>query len=157
MFARQGVPLETISRAVARDIETIESLCREKGIKTTLSENAQVFDLQARLRAADRKIANLEATDHENPYRGVAELTEREAGIVYYLSRRGLVSKEKLYEATCGGKLVKPRPEILSVLMVRIRKKLAPYNIEINTLPTFGYEMTRADVAALDKLAGQKR
>lgn len=171
VFARQGVAIETMARALAQPVESIATICRRACAAETLlsmppqspsdargAMQVEIVHLRDELDQAKRLNRELQdATERERfGFHGVAELTEKEAEVVEVLARHGQASKARIYDAIYGLCLDQDRPEpkIVDVFVCKVRKKLAPHGIEIGTLWGRGYEMSPRNVARLRDLAG---
>lgn len=169
VFARQGVAIETMARALALPVEQIENVCRkarEKGDLVMLpplvakdargSLQAEIVHLRDALDREKALTAELRrASDAEHfGFYGVAGMTDKESIIVAALAKHGVASKARIYDALYGLCLEQDRPEpkIIDVFVCKVRHKLRPHGIEIKTVWGRGYEMTAENIAKLNRL-----
>jgi DNA-binding response OmpR family regulator len=79
-------------------------------------------------------------------------LTLSESRILHLLVRRAQVAKASMYEALYGERIAGPEPKILDVLVHRIRRKLEPHEVVVETVTGVGYRLApdmRAKIEAL--------
>lgn len=173
VFARCGIPLETLARATAIPVDQVQVICmraiedgdlqivpprkpeawRSSMMAELTNQRMMVTTLQEEVRA----LRGAGASDVER-YVGVAKLSESEAALVCAVAKHGRISKTRLYNALYaldpeGG----PEPKILDVLLCKARKKLKPYGVEIVTHWGVGVEMTRENVERFRALAPDYR
>lgn len=169
-FARCGVSIETISRALVTCETQVEAVCRralnsgelaamppqarsdQRGALASDNANlrARVSDLEEQLRALGNRGQNV-----ANRLRGWCGLTGKEARMLSLLLDRGIASKESLYVHLYESRLDSdsPEPKIIDVFVCKIRKKL-PEGVTIGTKWGFGYEISDESARRLRELAG---
>ncbi len=168
VFARQGIALTTIARAMALPVERVEGMCQrahQNGelqmippIAPTDTRGAllsEVSNLRVQLDDAQAFIREISNQDYIETFVGVARMTRSEAKIVATIAKHGRATKAALYHALYGGfdddQLRDPK--IVDVLVCKTRKKLKAHDIEIDTVWGIGYSMTSEAVARLNALA----
>jgi len=168
MFARQGVALDTIARALVTPVKQVGAACQraielgelermppqspESRRESAFVELASLRTDLDEARALIRELRKAEAA--EDSLVAVAKLTPSEARVVSTILKHGRTSKGRLYHALYG---INPdagaEPKIIDVLVCKARQKLAPHDIKINTIWGHGYEMAAEDAAKLRALA----
>ena len=162
-FARQGVAISTIARALVVGETQVRNACEralESGELLRLppesadDQRSATYTEITHLRGKVAKQAALLREIRLSPMT-IAEglgscfkLTRKEAAIVATLMQHGRVSKERLYFALYGQSDDPPDPKIIDVFVCKIRKKL-PEGVEIKTIWGAGYEMPHKCVEAL--------
>jgi hypothetical protein len=172
VFARQGIAISTIARAMAIPTERVTGMCErakaggELQMLPPAMPNdprhallAELTNLRAQLddaRAEIREFKN-QKNDVGEFFSGVAKMTPSEAKVVGAIARYGRASKSTLYHALYGGlgDDEQREPKIVDVMVCKLRKKLRQHNIEIETIWGVGYTMDPESVARLRELAGQ--
>jgi len=170
-FARYGIPVSTISKALVVPESAVHAIClrgiregdlimmpqehnelRGDYLREVTKLREQVEDLQERIRDLSQK----QGGDYKD-FQGIAGLTDHEARIVAALVVAGRMTKERLYYAAYGTKAEneQPEPKIIDVFVCKVRKKLARLNVEIKTLWGTGYEMSREHRNTMLQLAGR--
>lgn len=170
-FARQGVAIETISRAlVVGDVQVMSSCRRaiaegdllamppEKSSDTRGALQVEIAHLRDEL---EKKTELLRETRRAQEFdlmdfAGVAALTPRESRLLAALVRYGRVTKDRLFHAVYGNLLTQdqPCPKIIDVFVCKIRHKLRPHGIEIETVWGYGYSLNAENAAKIRALAG---
>ncbi len=170
-FARHGIAISTIARALAVYEAQVESVCRraiESGEMHIMPPHkpddirsahlAEVVHLREALSDAQSLIAEMRETNvtERLGFAGVAGLTKSESSLVAILVKRGRASKSQIYDAMFGDKHEdeQPEPKIIDVFVSKVRKKLEPHGIKIGTIWGAGYEMKPDDIARMNALAG---
>lgn len=153
-----GIPMTTISRALVVRGDQVESILRtahRHGVIDRLppqgSENprepllteitnlrAQVSDLKFQMREMSEK-----KIDASWSLKSAFGLTRQEATILAGLIEHGRMSKPGLYHLCYGSRADEdqPDPKIIDVFVCKLRAKLEPFGIEVDTVWGFGYEM----------------
>lgn len=166
-FARQGVPIGTIARALVVGESQVRSVCEramESGELLRLPPDSaddrrsptytELVHLREKVaeQAALLKEIQLPSTSLVENLKSRLELTGKEAMIVATLMRHGRASKDRLYFALYGQNDDPPDAKIIDVFVCKIRKKL-PKGVEIKTIWGAGYEMHLASIEALHDIA----
>jgi two-component system cell cycle response regulator CtrA len=169
-FARYGIAIQTIARALAKPENQIDAICRRAKAAgdlqmlpprepqdTRSASLTELVHLRSELSTALEMIREIQASAAEVRlgFTGVAKLTRSEAAMVGILAKRGRVSKMQIYDFAFGERLEQdqPEPKIIDVLICKIRAKLAPHGVEIKTIWGVGYEMTPDNSAKMRKLS----
>lgn len=157
-FARQDVPIDVISRALAVSREWAKDICKRAGIdppescKDKRPRSAEVVRLRRDLTKAETRIQRLTAgTRKDRPSLvGVFGLSEKEAAVADLLMQRDRISRESLYADLYGSRDAKdaPDPKLLDCFIHKIRRKL-PDGCEIQTIWGWGWSMTAATKDAI--------
>jgi len=173
VFARQGIAISTIARAMAIPADRVTGMCeraRENDelqmMPPALPDDprhamlAELTNLRAQLDEAQetiRQMIDVQKRD-VNSYIGVARLTRTEAKIVSTIVRFGRTTKAGIYHAMYGhlGDDEQREPKIVDVMISKIRKKLRPVGVEITTQWGVGWSMSQEDVARLKALAAEE-
>lgn len=171
-FARHGVALETIARALVTPVERVSSVCGraiERGelqympplspADARTSHLAEVLTLRAALDDARALNAELQRQwlDDAERFHHVAKLTKSEARLVAALVKSGRATKDRLYWSLYGEDIDGGRdPKIIDVLICKVRNKLTPLGITIETYWGAGYGMTAENIGKMRTLAGQQ-
>lgn len=170
-FARQGVAVDVISRATVVPELQVEDICSravETGELFTMpprkvahsrdSLHQEIARLRDKLEDSQDLVRELRAARQSDRFAlvGVAHMTPKEAILADALLQSGRVSKERLYHTVYGAHLTQdqPQPKIIDVFVCKIRPKLKPHGIEIQTIWGLGYEMLPDSKARLRALAG---
>jgi hypothetical protein len=181
LFARQGIPTETMSLALAVDIDSVERIClraKETGELSTLPPRhvprtrdefrlaltSELINTRAELAEAQRTIRDfrISADEPKVMFRSVAGLTSCESALLATLVRRKRASKAVLYNAVYGdvAEQDRPGPKIIDVFVCKIRRKLQEYAsktgtdpVTLGTLWGTGYTIDEANIARLHALA----
>jgi DNA-binding response OmpR family regulator len=99
------------------------------------------------------EIAQLRATQADLAWRAPIEfrLTPSEETLLGRLAKGGRVHKEQLYQALYSARIDTDPPEIkiVDVLICKLRGKLKPFDLEIETDRGFGYALRASDVSRL--------
>jgi two-component system cell cycle response regulator CtrA len=170
VFARQGIALSTIARAMALPVERVEGMCvrarendelqimppatpddpRHSLLSELTNLRAELDDAQATIR--DMRDANKEACE---TFLGVAGLTKQEAIVVATIVKYGRASKAAIYHALYGGMGEEETrdPKICDVFVCKIRKKFRREGIAIKTHWGFGWSMDVENATRLRALA----
>ena len=166
-FARQGVPIGTIARALVVGESQVRSVCEramESGELLRLPPDSaddqrsatytELVHLREKVaeQAALLKEIQLPPTSLADNLKSRLELTNKESMIVATLIRHGRASKDRLYFALYGQNDDPPDAKIIDVFVCKIRKKL-PEGVEIKTIWGAGYEMHLASIEALHDIA----
>jgi hypothetical protein len=171
-FARQGVAIDQIYRALMVPREQVTKWCRRAIERDEIqmmppesAEDKRTASL-VELVGLRRKVDDLQAliaeyvkkeTSWNLGFVGVCGLTKREACVVAVLAqRRGTVSKTSLHAALYGTFHDDETPDakIVDVFVCKIRKKLAPFGVDISTVWGAGYSMTPEHAETLCEMAG---
>lgn len=171
VFARQGIAISTIARAMAIPAERVKGMCERAHEADELQMMppatpddprhallVELTNLRAQLDNAQEEIRNMTCARAVGigQFIGVAKLTKSEAAVVAAIVKTGRVNKTGIYHALYGG-LDDPRePKIVDVLVCKARKKLKRHGIEIGTLWGTGYAMDAENVARLRELAAER-
>lgn len=170
-FARYGVALDTITRALVAPSKQIQDICRRAISRGDLqmmppeSPNdvrsaslTELVNLRAALDNAQATIRQLStsAREGDSEFMGVAKMTRNEVLLISALARRGKMTKSALYDALYSLRHAdeQPEPKIVDVFICKLRKKLGRHGISIRTVWGHGYELTADNVAKLRALAG---
>lgn len=168
-FARQGIAMETIARALAISADRVAIVCLSARChgelqmlpprspdETRCTFLAELVHLRSQLDDTRALLRGMQegAQAAFEPFVGVAGLTKREAKIVAVLAVKGSASKENIYDAVYGMHLggKPPEPKIIDVFICKIRAKLCLHGIRIGTVWGAGYSMTAEHVAKLRAL-----
>lgn len=171
VFARQGIALSTIARAMAIPVERVDGMCRRahendelqmippmKPDDTRHALLSEVTNLRAQLDDAQAQIRSMNERRETSSdvYTYVGGLTRKEAEIVAAIVRYGRATKASLYHSLYGGTDAEEQrePKIIDVYVCKIRKKLRPLGVAIGTQWGVGYTMEPDDIARLNELAG---
>lgn len=167
VFARQGIAMTTIARAMAISPSVVENVCRRANDHGELqmipamtpddtrhSLLSELTNLRAQLDDAQYTLREMhEAARFESDsFHGVAGLSKSEAKIVSAIVRHGTISKSGLYFALYGNADDAPEPKVIDVLMCKIRKKLGLHGISVVTHWGSGFGMSDVDIAAVREL-----
>ena len=157
-FAKQDVPIDVISRALAVSREWAKDICTRANVdppefrKDTRPRSAEVARLRRDLTKAETRINRLTAgTRKDRPSLvGVFGLSEKEAAVADLLLQRDRISRETLYASLYGSRDSKdaPDPKLLDCFIHKIRRKL-PDGCEIQTIWGWGWSMTNATKDAI--------
>lgn len=169
-FARFGVSIGTISRALTVPTDHVELICRravergdvhmmppaEPGSDASRAALAELAHLRNSVSDLQQQVRTLssETSDGWLSFWHVAGMTESEAKFINALAVHGRVSKARLYFAIYGDVLDAPEPKIIDVFKCKAQAKLRRRGIEIGTIWGHGYEMTPANRDRLRILAG---
>jgi hypothetical protein len=166
MFARQGVALATIARALAIPVDRVEGVCRrarERGdvvmIPPVHPNDAraallsELTNVRAQLDDAQATIRELSAEAQTDKYTGVCGMTRSEGAIAALLVKQGRASKPGIFAMLYGMSLEQPEPKIIDVFVCKMRRKLKPAGIAIGTLWSSGYEMSQEHRLKLREMA----
>lgn len=169
VFARCGVPLETMARALAITADQVQTICARAVANDDLQvipprkpENwrssmmAELVNLRGTVSALQEEVRALRGatSDDVAQFTGVAGLTDSEAALICAIAKFGKISKARAYNALYGLDLDGgPEPKIIDVLLCKARKKLTPHGVEIRTVWGVGLEMTRENVERFRALA----
>ncbi len=165
-FARQGVAISTIARALVVGETQVRNAC-ERALESgellrlppesaddqrsaTYTEITHLRGKVAEQAALLREIRLSPMTIAEG-LGSCFKLTRKEAAIVATLMQHGRVSKERLYFALYGQNDDPPDAKIIDVFVCKTRKKL-PEGVEIKTIWGVGYEMHLASIEVLRSL-----
>ena len=110
-------------------------------------ENRLLKDENERLRAEIDEFKRQLAHEYSAPREWM--LTALEERIVGLLVKSESCSKDMLFNGLYGDRLDQPDPKIVDVFICKIRKKLAPFEIEIETLWGRGYRLSDRSRAQL--------
>lgn len=168
VFARQGIALTTIARAMALPVNRVEFMCQrahQNGelqmippISPTDTRGAlmsEVSNLRVQLDDAQAFIRELSNQDYVETFVGVARMTRSEAKVAATIAKQGRATKAAIYHVLYGGfdDDHLREPKIVDVLVCKVRKKLKLHGIEIDTVWGVGYSMTSEAIARLNALA----
>lgn len=165
-FARQGVAISTIARALVVGETQVRNAC-ERALESgellrlppesaddkrsaTYTELTHLRGKVAEQAALLREIRLSPMTIAEG-LGSCFKLTRKEAAIVATLTQHSRVSKERLYFALYGQSDDPPDAKIIDVFISKIRKKL-PAGVEIRTVWGVGYEMPHKSIEAIRSL-----
>jgi hypothetical protein len=170
VFARQGIAISTIARAMAIPVDRVHGMCRRAIEASELQMMppatpddprhallSELTNLRAQLDDAQQEVRSF--TDAKevgiDTYTGIAKMTRKEAAVVAAIARYGRATKPAIYHALYGGlgDDDQREPKIVDVFVCKVRKKLLPFGISIGTIWGTGYSMAPADVEALQELA----
>lgn len=173
-FARYGVSIATIARAItvpesfvidscerakeAGDLLIMPPVTVDNPRSASLSELIHLRDETENLRARVKELETAQATAQAtacDDFAGVAGLTRKEACVVSTLVRRSPATKQRLYDALYGLAVDAdtPEPKIVDVFICKIRKKLTPHGILIDTIWGVGYAITLENADKIRALA----
>lgn len=169
VFARQGISIATMARAMAIPSDRVEGMCRRAHAADELQMMppatpddprhallVELTNLRAQLDIAQATIH--EMTDAKevgvDTYTGVARLTRKEAVVVAAIAKYGRATKSAIYHALYGDMDEPREPKIVDVFVCKVRKKLRTVGVEIDTIWGTGYTMSPENVARLKELAG---
>jgi hypothetical protein len=170
VFARQGIAISTIARAMAIPTTRILAMCQRAHENDELqmlppatpddprhSLLVELTNLRAQLDDAQAQLRDMHAlneTGAEN-LMGVAGFTKMEARVASTVARFGRCTKATIYHALYGHLPddEQREPKIVDVMICKIRRKLRPAGIEITTHWGVGYGMSQEDVVRLRELA----
>lgn len=116
-----------------------------KRIRELLAENTALRD----------RVESLESIlTADVPAAAVADLTKTESQLLGLLKKRPMVTKPQVMEVLYGARIEKDCPEekIVDVFVCKMRKKLNPLGIEIETVWGQGYQLNAAGRQALKML-----
>jgi hypothetical protein len=174
-FAAQGVAVDVMSRALCVERDQVRGVCeraRESGLLAgvvpetnetaadrKLALRMEVVNLRQWLADATALIKELQSpvsdTGAAFAYDRLVHLTLQEMRILTGLVTHGRMSKDRLYNELYGNRLGEgPEPKIIDVFVCKLRAKLRPHGVEIETRWGHGYEMRPEMVARLNALAG---
>jgi hypothetical protein len=173
-FARYGTSIDTMARALTTLPSTVEGICR-RGVETgelsvmppkspadiRSAVQTEVIHLReevTRLNAHVRELRGVEPGSAED-FVTVAGLTPSEAMIVSQLVKHGKATKQRLYHALYGDRPNPddtPEPKIIDVLIHKIRQKIKPHGLAIETVWAWGYAMTQEHIAGMMRMARDK-
>lgn len=149
-FARENVPIDAISRALAISHEWVKNICARAGLdppetrKDTRPRSTEVARLRRDLTKAETRIARLTASTRKNrpSLVGVFRMSEKEAAVADLLIQHDRVSRETVYANLYGSRDNKdaPDPKLLDCFIHKIRRKL-PKGCEIQTIWGWGWSM----------------
>ena len=167
-FARQGIPISAISRAITVPEAQVVSTCRRAVTTGELlamppatpaftrdALQLEVMALRDRVEVL-QTLSNEQADTKENAFvaylRGCPHFTINEAKIIAAFVKHSRMSKDRIYFALYGDVSDQPEPKIIDVFICKIRAKLRPHGIKIDTVWGYGYEMTRENANKLRAL-----
>ena len=161
-FARENVPIDAISRALAISYEWVKDICARADLdppetrKDNRPRSAEVARLRRDLTKAETRIKRLTTGARKNRplLVGVFGLSEKEAEVADLLMRHDRVSREMLYANLYGSRDSKdaPDPKLLDCFIHKIRRKL-PKGCEIQTIWGWGWSMSAATKDAVRNAA----
>lgn len=169
VFARQGIPLSVISRALAVAVDKVLKACRKAHSDGELamippinSDNikhgllVEITNLRAQLDDARFQIRQLSVAEKPEMISAgrVFGLTPKEARILTTLLRRETATRTTLYHALYDGAMdVGERdPKIIDVFICKLRKKLRPHGIVVDNVWGSHYSMDAENKAKLRAL-----
>jgi two-component system cell cycle response regulator CtrA len=170
VFARHGIAISTIARAMALPVDRVEGMCLRAHGNGELQMMppatpddprhallSELTNLRAQLDDAQMQIRELTSVRElgVETYVGVAQMTRKEAVVAAAIVKYGHASKSSIYHALYGGLDIDEQrePKIVDVFVCKIRKKLRPFGVEIDTQWGVGYKMSPENVARLRELA----
>lgn len=168
-FARYGVAIGTIARALVISAERTRDICKRAEASGELqmmppelptdirsATMTELVHMRHSLDEARALIRELQAAQSEtvDEFVGVVGFTAHQAAIVGVLAKLGSASRARIYDAMYGARHDddQPDPKIVDVHICKCRLKLRPYGIEIGTLWAVGYQMTPENIAKLRAL-----
>lgn len=117
---------------------------------------ARIVEENEELREQVRQLQELLGLTIEVPL--MLGLTGKEAALLGFLMKRDLVTKEAAMIVLYGDRLDElPEEKIIDVFVCKMRPKLAPVGIEIDTVWGRGYRMRPEMRAKLEALLAQQR
>lgn len=171
VFARHGIAISTIARAMAIPAVRVEGMCIRAHANGELQMMppttpddprhallSELTNLRAQLDDAQEEIRSL-TKNHDSAseqFVGVARLTKKEAVVAATLAKHGRASKASIYHALYGGLSddEQREPKIVDVFICKVRKKLAPLGIQIDTQWGVGWTLDGKNLMKLRNLAG---
>jgi hypothetical protein len=167
VFARQGIAISTIARALALPPSRVKGMCERAKARDELQmlppatpEDrkgallAEVTNLRMQLDDALARERDLR-DDHSDQFEmfyGVGGLTRSEAMVVSALVHHPMCTKSSLLFSMYGDG-EHPEPKIVDVFVCKVRAKLKSLDVTIETLWGIGYSMPRAGADKLRALA----
>lgn len=119
-------------------------------------DNPEVIRLRRELADKEAEIEALRQVrvgDHER-FVGVAGFTAMEARFVALIASRDRVSKEAAFSALYDhGSDDPPAPKIVDIWLHRVRRKLKPYGVTIETIWGFGFQVSAEGRKRLHEIA----
>lgn len=173
-FARQGIAIDTMSRALVVSEDFVKTACSramESGALVAMPPESaadrktalqvELTHVRAQLDDANYLLREIQAEKSKDGrwsnYVAVAGITGKEAMLLFVLlESHGRVAKERLYHELYGMRNPdeQPDPKIVDVFVCKIRAKLKPFDIEIDTVWGHGYVMTPQNRNKMKRLAG---
>jgi two-component system cell cycle response regulator CtrA len=164
VFARQGIAISTIARAMAIPADRVEAMCSRAKAADELHMMpparpndprhallSELTNLRAQLDEAQETIRQVASASQitTETYIGVAKLTRKEAAIVAAIVKHGSATKSAIYHALYGGLDHRDQrePKIVDVFVYKVRKKLRRFGIQIGTTWGTGYYMDAENLA----------
>ncbi len=91
-------------------------------------------------------------------YVGVAKMTRGEAAVAAAIARNGRANRAAIWHALYGGMGddEQREPKIIDVFVCKLRKKLGPVGITIETIWGSGYSMSAESIGRLNELAAEQ-
>jgi hypothetical protein len=169
-FARYGVAVETISRALVTPEHTVTATCMRAikyGEMQTMPPQSpedragahvtEIVHLRQELSDAKALLQETQRRDPDLQF-GLCKnvgLTRAESCFVNTLLSLGEASRDRLYHAMYGDRLdvEQPEPRVIHVFVCNVRQKLKAFGITITTVWGVGYAMSASDAARLRALA----
>lgn len=156
-FARHGIPLDTMSRALVIPASHVRDVCNRAfnrgqiaAMPPATSANmrdalhVEIANLRDKIETLEEKLVAADIKTYEyTVWIGMCGFTHTDARVIHALVTNGRRSKDQLYFAMYGDDDQAPDPKIVDVYICKIRKKL-PIGVTINTVWGLGYEMSDA-------------
>lgn len=169
-FARQGIPISTISRALVLTEGQVTAVCQRAmasgellRFPPTTPENkrdAMLTEIvHLRSECADLKRLLAEINERREDVRfaltSAAKLTPTESTLVAALMECGRMTKDRIYHSLFGNlhESEQPEPKIVDVYICKIRRKL-PEGVTIDTHWGSGVSMSPESIRRLREIAG---
>jgi predicted transcriptional regulator len=169
-FARQGVAIATISRAIAVPESQVNGVCRrafEKGDIAAMPPErtedvrgaaaTELANLRERVETLEFILRETETkrSNTEDLLLGVAHMSRTESQIMAALLDRGRASRQAIYSRIYGNRneADQAEPKIVDVMICKLRKKLKVYDVEVNTIWGYGYELDAENARKLRAIA----
>lgn len=123
-----------------------------------VSDERRVAELEDEVDTLRERIRQLEADLGHRPRKMPTAfgLTRAETHVLSVLHARvEPVSRDRLLDATCGGRPADadlPEPKVFDIHILRIRRKVRPWGVMIRTHFGVGWELTPGSRALIDEL-----
>jgi two-component system cell cycle response regulator CtrA len=107
--------------------------------------------LRARVSELEARVAKLSSAAEFTVMTPVSKfgLTASEGRIFARIVATGFATKDDLHAAICHGKAIEPEPKIVDVYVCKIRAKLEPFEIVIETAHGRGYKIGPESMAKI--------
>ena len=116
----------------------------------------RIKELSGRNALLEERIADLEALlSEELPDFLSSDLTRTEATVASLLLRRPIVTRDAIMTFMYSTRADAPSVKIADVFICRLRRKLKPYGIEIETVWGRGYRLTKEGRQMLENYAAK--